>query len=51
MKHPYPADLKEVFSTGVTVNTDWFFQDYLGSVKRIDYKIAGLHNGNLIIKN
>lgn len=50
-KHPYPEDLRNIFMSGTDKNSDWFFNDFLGTVKQIDYKISGLQNKDLIMKN
>lgn len=49
-KHPSPPDLEEAFKrTGK--NLDWFFTDYLQTVKRTDYRIKKIDGGNVIIRN
>jgi hypothetical protein len=50
-RHPYPADLRTVFEARTHNNLSWFFDDFLGTTKRLDYKIAGYSNGKVLIKN
>lgn len=49
-KHPYPSDLYSFFKNSTDKNIDWFFNDYLNTDGKVDYKIS-YRNGNLIIKN
>ncbi len=50
-KHPMPEDLRAVFESGTTKELSWFFDDFLGTVKRLDYKIIRLDSQKLLIKN
>jgi len=50
-KHPHPDDLKTVFESSTGKNLSWFFDDFLGTTKRLDYKIAGYRDGKVLIKN
>jgi Peptidase family M1 domain len=50
-KHPMPEDLRAVFEAGSTKDLSWFFDDFLGTTKRLDYKIIRLDNQKLLIKN
>ncbi len=50
-KHPGPDDLREVFESGSDKDLSWFFDDFLGTTKRLDYKIVRLANEKLLIKN
>jgi Peptidase family M1 domain len=50
-KHPYPDDLRSVFISHTDKDLSWFFDDFLGTTKRLDYKIARYSNGKLLIKN
>ncbi len=50
-KHPHPDDLKTVFESHTDKDLSWFFNDFLGTTKRLDYKIARLNNGKVLIKN
>ena len=38
-KHPEPKDIKEVFETSSSKNLDWFFDTYIKTTTKIDYKI------------
>ncbi len=51
LKHPQPEDLREVFNAHTTKNLNWFFGDYLGTTKRIDYKMKRIDNQQLLVKN
>lgn len=50
-KHPMPDDLREVFETTSKKDLSWFFDDLLGTTKRLDYKIARYKDGKVLIKN
>ncbi len=50
-KHPGPDDLREVFESRSEKDLSWFFDDFLGTTKRLDYKIVRLENQKLLIKN
>jgi len=50
-KHPQPRDLREVFESHTTKDLSWFFDDFLGTTKRLDYKIIRFDNRKLLIKN
>jgi hypothetical protein len=50
-KHPQPEDLRAVFESHTTKDLAWFFDDFLGTTKRLDYKIVRLENQKLLIKN
>ena len=50
-KHPSPEDLRAVFESGTTKDLSWFFDDFLGTTKRLDYKIIRIDNQKLLIKN
>jgi len=50
-RHPGPEDLREVFENHTVKNLDWFFDDFLGTTKRLDYKIVRLKNQKLLIRN
>ncbi|MDD4148453.1 MAG: M1 family metallopeptidase [Bacteroidales bacterium] len=49
--HIYPEDLIEHFSSNSSKDITWFFDDFLLSNKKPDYKISGLRQDSLIIKN
>ena len=50
-RHPDPDDLRNAFESGAGRNLDWFFDDFLGTTKHADYKIARMRNNQLLIKN
>jgi len=50
-KHPHPVDLRAVFESHTEKDLSWFFDDFLGTTKRLDYKIARFRNGKVLIKN
>jgi hypothetical protein len=50
-KHPQPEDLKAIFESGTDKDLSWFFDDFLGTTKRLDYKIIRYSDQKLLIKN
>ncbi len=50
-KHPLPGDLRNVFESRTNKDLSWFFDDFLGTTKRIDYKLVRFENNKLLIKN
>jgi hypothetical protein len=50
-RHPGPDDLRAVFESRSDKDLSWFFDDFLGTTKRLDYKIVRLENQKLLIKN
>ena len=50
-KHPQPADLRKVFESHTDKDLSWFFDDFLSTTKRLDYKISSFRNGRVLIKN
>lgn len=50
-KHPGPDDLREVFESRTDKDLSWFFDDFLGTAERLDYKTVRLENRKLLIKN
>ncbi|MGD0342121.1 MAG: M1 family metallopeptidase [Bacteroidales bacterium] len=50
-KHPQPEDLRAVFKSHTKKDLSWFFDDFLGTTKRLDYKIVHFENQKLLIKN
>ncbi len=50
-KHPGPDDLSALFESHSDKDLSWFFDDFLGTTKRLDYKIVRLENQKLLIKN
>ncbi len=50
-KHPMPDDLRKVFESHTEKDLSWFFDDFLGTTKRLYYKIRDYKNGKTLIKN
>jgi len=50
-KHPQPDDLRRVFESHTDKNLNWFFDDLIGTTKRLDYKISRYNKHQLLIKN
>ena len=50
-KHPQPDDLRSLFESSTGKDLTWFFDDFLGTTKRIDYKVLSLQNNHLLVKN
>lgn len=41
-KHPQPDDLRAVFEKETGKDLSWFFDDYIKTTKKIDYKVSSL---------
>jgi len=50
-KHPGPEDLRALFESGTTKSLSWFFDDFLGTAKRLDYKLARIEKEKLLVIN
>lgn len=50
-RHPQPDDLRASFESLTGKNLGWFFDDFLGTTKRIDYKVIRFAKGKLLVKN
>lgn len=50
-KHPQPQDLRDIFESHTGKNLDWFFSDFIGTAKRIDYHVIALKNNQLLVRN
>ncbi len=50
-RHPHPIDLRVVFEDHSDKDLAWFFDDLLGTTKRLDYKMVRLENQKLLVKN
>jgi hypothetical protein len=50
-KHPQPDDLQNIFASHTDKDLSWFFNDFLKTTKRLDYKIARVSNQKVLIKN
>lgn len=45
-KHPQPADIRAVFEEVSGRSLGWFFDDLIGTNKKLDYKITGVKKEN-----
>jgi hypothetical protein len=50
-KHPYPEDFQTIVEKHVNEDLSWFFDDLLGSTKKLDYKLVKSKDNKLLIKN
>jgi hypothetical protein len=50
-KHPDPGDLRNIFESSTGKDLAWFFDDFIGTTKRLDYKIVHFDNQQILIKN
>lgn len=50
-KHPLPNDFRQHAETFTQQNLSWFFDDIMGTSQKMDYKMSGLKNNQLTIKN
>ena len=50
-KHPHPDDLRIIFETHTDKDLSWFFDDFLGTTKRLDYKVVQIRDHRLLVKN
>ena len=50
-KHPGPDDLRNLFELNTGKNLSWFFSDFIGTTKHLDYKVVRLNNQQLLVKN
>ena len=50
-KHPQPDDLRRVFELHTEKDLRWFFDDLIGTTKRLDYKMVRYENRKLLIQN
>jgi len=50
-RHPQPNDLRTAFELHTSQNLNWFFDDFIGTTKRLDYRIEKLENQQILIKN
>lgn len=49
--HPQPKDLRAIFELHTNKDLNWFFDDLLGTAKRLDYEIVRLKNLQLLVRN
>ena len=50
-RHPRPEDLRAIFESGTSKEISWFFDDFLGTTKRLDYKLVRFQNHQILIEN
>ncbi len=50
-KHPGPDDLRNIFESRSGKDLSWFFTDFIGTTKRIDYKVVRLDGQQVLIRN
>jgi hypothetical protein len=50
-RHPYSNDLRTVFENVTDKDLTWFFDDLIGTAKRLDYKMVRMKNQKLLVKN
>lgn len=50
-RHPGPEDLRAIFESRTNKDLSWFFDDFLGTTSRLDYKLVRFDNHELLIKN
>ena len=49
--HPQPDDLRSYFESGSKSDLSWFFEDLIGTTKRLDYKLKRLNNDSVLVRN
>jgi hypothetical protein len=49
--HPRPEDLSESLKLSTGKDLTWFFTDFIGTTKRMDYKVVRFVNQQLLVKN
>ena len=50
-KHPQPNDLQRIFESNTSKDLSWFFNDFIATTKRMDYKVVGFANQKLLVRN
>jgi hypothetical protein len=50
-RHPRPNDLRTEFKNITDKDLTWFFDDLIGTTKRLDYKMVRVENRQLLVKN
>jgi hypothetical protein len=50
-RHPGPDDLRAIFESHSKNDLSWFFDDFLTTTKRLDYKISRIAGDSVLIKN
>jgi len=50
-RHPQPDDIRKLFESQTKKDLSWFFDDFIGTTKRLDYKVVRIENQKLLVKN
>lgn len=50
-RHPQPDDLQSSFESHTDKDLKWFFNDFIRTNKRLDYKIVRFENQQLLVQN
>jgi len=50
-KHPQPDDLRFSFEASTRKDLKWFFNDFVGTTKRLDYEAVRLEDQQLLVQN
>ncbi|MCX6236574.1 MAG: M1 family metallopeptidase [Bacteroidia bacterium] len=50
-RHPQPDDLRKIFESNTGKDLTWFFSDFIGTTKRMDYEVVRLADQQLLVKN
>jgi len=50
-KHPQPDDLRQSIESSTGKDLSWFFNDFVGTTKRLDYEVVRLEDQQLLVKN
>ena len=50
-KHPGTNDLRNIFEASSGKDLSWFFSDFIGTTKRLDYKAVRTEKEKLLVKN
>ena len=50
-KHPLPNDFRQHAESYTQQNLSWFFDDLMGTTQKMDYKMGGVKNNQIKIKN
>ena len=50
-RHPDPDDLRAAFESVTSNSLNWFFDDFIRTTKRLDYKLVKLDKQKLLVRN
>ena len=50
-RHPRPDDLFRLFEHRTGKDLSWFFNDFIGTTKRMDYEVVRFENNKLLVEN